>query len=264
LGPIPDVEGRLAQRLESAQLRRTRPRSAMSGLRRFETCSSVSNAQIAVIAGRVANGSNRPFVHFKICPVNAREARESGLWLNGGLGQPTVPERIRSSQSARSHSVRVPSAAARSAAPNVRRQLQRPAPSPFASPDKRHPLRGSKASSRTPATNRDRISNGVATKSATVSGRRSRACRQSRHSRRSESGATDSQIWRCTVYKCPMPVAKLQSTPLSAQSCWRRRHGGRLATGRGGGQKAGLVITTSRPTRGWNKIDAVTKFNARR
>jgi hypothetical protein len=74
-----------------------------------------------------------------------------------------------------------------------------PAPSPLASLDKRHPLRGSKASSRAPATQRDRISNGVATKSATVSGRRSRACKQSRHSRRSESGATDSQIWRCTV-----------------------------------------------------------------
>ena len=74
-----------------------------------------------------------------------------------------------------------------------------PAPAPFASPDKRHPLRGSKASSRAPATNRDRISNGVATKSATVSGRPSRACRQSRHSGRSESGAADNQTWRCTV-----------------------------------------------------------------
>jgi hypothetical protein len=71
-----------------------------------------------------------PLLHFKICPANAPEVRERGLWLNGGLGQPTVPERIRSSQSARSHSVRVPSAAARSAAPNVRRQLQRPLPPP--------------------------------------------------------------------------------------------------------------------------------------
>ena len=135
---------------------------------------------------------------FKICPANAPEARERGLWLNGGLGQPTVPERIRSSQSARSHSVRVPSAA-----PARQRRMSADNSSarsrPFASPDKRHPLRGPKASSRAPATNRDRISNGVATKSATVSGRPSRACRQSRHRRRSESGAADNQTWRCTV-----------------------------------------------------------------
>jgi hypothetical protein len=80
------------------------------------------NAQIAVIAGRVANGSNRPLVHFKICPVNAREARESGLWLN--VTHLFEPKRA-------FHSVRVPSAAARSATPNVRRQLQRPFPPPW-------------------------------------------------------------------------------------------------------------------------------------
>jgi hypothetical protein len=203
----------------------------------------------------VANGSNRPFVHFKICPVNAREARESGLWLNGT--HPFEPKRAFPFGRRTFGGGPLGSAEGTSATPAPRSL-------PLASLDKRHPLRGSKASSRAPATKRDRISNGVATKSATVSGRRSRACRQSRHSRRSESGATASQIWRCTVYKCPMPVAKLQSMPQSAQSCWRRRHGGRLATGRGGGQKAGLVITTSGPTRGWNKIDAVTKFNARR
>jgi hypothetical protein len=150
-------------------------------------CSNVSNAQIAVIAGRVANGSNRPFVHFKICPV---KARESGLWLNGT--HPFEPKRAFPFGPRTFGGGPLGSAEGTSATPAPRSL-------PLASLDKRHPLRGSKASSRAPATKRDRISNGVATKSATVSGRRSRACRQSRHSRRSESGATDSQIWRCTV-----------------------------------------------------------------
>jgi hypothetical protein len=124
---------------------------------------------------------------------------------------------------------------------------------PLASLDERHPLRGSKASSRAPATKRDRISNGVATKSATVSGRRSRACRQSRHSRRSSHA-------RPTARHGDAPC---RSPRCRSRNCNRRRNlhnpaGGAATLGvwrwaAGAARRPGLVITTSRPTRGWEQ-----------
>jgi hypothetical protein len=190
----------------------------------------------------------------QICPTSAREARESGLWLNGGLGPPTVLERIRASQSARSHSVRVPSAAARSAAPNIRRQLQRPAPSPFVSPDEPHPLRGSKASSRAPATKR-------------ATGFRTASQRNQRPSAVVEAGPADSR-GTADGQSPARPTAIYGDAPCRSarcrsRNCNRRRNPHNLAggaatvgvwgPGRGGGQKAGLVTAMSRPTRGWEQ-----------
>jgi hypothetical protein len=124
---------------------------------------------------------------------------------------------------------------------------------PLASLDERHPLRGSKASSRAPATKRDRISNGVATKSATVSGRRSRACRQSRHSRRSSHARPTARYGD----------APCRSPRCRSRNCNRRRNlhnpaGGAATLGvwrwaAGAARRPGLVITTSRPTRGWEQ-----------